>query len=117
MLTAVGFLGERWRLTCSTAASCSSPTASTADLYFIAARTEAQAKGSRGLSLFLVEKGTPGFRIGRARPKTGWLYIIINTTPLLINNAVSVTRSDPLTKGQKLPLTSGILPGALLTPH
>jgi acyl-CoA dehydrogenase len=44
-----------------------------ADLYFIAARTDPHAKGSRGLSMFIVEKGTPGFRVGRALEKTGWL--------------------------------------------
>ena len=43
------------------------------DLYFVAARTDAQAKGSRGISLFIVEKGTPGFRVGRALAKQGWL--------------------------------------------
>ncbi len=44
-----------------------------ADLYFVAARTDADAKGSRGISMFIVEKGTPGFRVGRALDKTGWL--------------------------------------------
>jgi acyl-CoA dehydrogenase len=44
-----------------------------ADLYFIAARTDPQAKGSRGISMFIVEKGSPGFRVGRALKKTGWL--------------------------------------------
>ena len=44
-----------------------------ADLYFVAARTDPEAKGSRGLSMFIVEKGTPGFRVGRALNKTGWL--------------------------------------------
>jgi acyl-CoA dehydrogenase len=44
-----------------------------ADLYFVAARTDPNAKGSRGLSMFIVEKGTPGFRVGRALNKTGWL--------------------------------------------
>jgi acyl-CoA dehydrogenase len=43
-----------------------------ADLYFVAARTDAQAKGSRGISMFIVEKGTPGFRVGRALEKQGW---------------------------------------------
>jgi acyl-CoA dehydrogenase len=44
-----------------------------ADLYFVAARTDPEAKGSRGISMFIVEKGTPGFRVGRALQKTGWL--------------------------------------------
>jgi acyl-CoA dehydrogenase len=42
------------------------------DLYFIAARTDAEAKGSRAITIFMVEKGTPGFRVGRALDKTGW---------------------------------------------
>ncbi|MCW5623050.1 MAG: acyl-CoA dehydrogenase family protein, partial [Burkholderiales bacterium] len=44
-----------------------------ADLYFVAARTDPEAKGSRALSMFIVEKGTPGFRVGRALEKSGWL--------------------------------------------
>ena len=44
-----------------------------ADLYFVATRTDPDAKGSRGVSMFIVEKGTPGFRVGRALNKTGWL--------------------------------------------
>jgi acyl-CoA dehydrogenase len=43
-----------------------------ADLYVVAARTDPESKGSRGLSMFLVEKGTPGFRVGRALQKQGW---------------------------------------------
>jgi len=42
-----------------------------ADLYFVAART-ADA-GARGLSIFAVEKGTPGLRVSRALHKQGWL--------------------------------------------
>jgi acyl-CoA dehydrogenase len=44
-----------------------------ADLVFVAARTDPHAKGSRGLSIFAVERGTPGFRVGRALAKQGWL--------------------------------------------
>jgi len=44
-----------------------------ADLYFVGARTDPTAKGSRGISIFAVEKGTPGFRVGRALKKSGWL--------------------------------------------
>ncbi|MGH8679886.1 MAG: acyl-CoA dehydrogenase family protein [Burkholderiales bacterium] len=43
------------------------------DLYFVAARTDPGAKGSRGISMFIVEKGAPGFRVGRALRKQGWL--------------------------------------------
>ena len=44
-----------------------------ADLYFVGAKTDPSAKGSRGISIFAVEKGTPGFRVGRALKKSGWL--------------------------------------------
>src|SRR5258706_9247342 len=44
-----------------------------ADLYFVSARPDPDAKGSRGLSMFIVEKGSAGFRVGRALNKTGWL--------------------------------------------
>ncbi|HET9976821.1 MAG TPA: acyl-CoA dehydrogenase family protein [Burkholderiaceae bacterium] len=39
------------------------------DLYFVAARTGA---GRHDISMFIVEKGTPGFTVGRALDKTGW---------------------------------------------
>jgi acyl-CoA dehydrogenase len=41
-----------------------------ADLYFVAAKT---GPGKREVSMFIVEKGTPGFTVGRALKKTGWL--------------------------------------------
>ena len=43
------------------------------DLYFVGAKTDFAAKGSRGISIFIVEKGTPGFHVGRALKKSGWL--------------------------------------------
>jgi len=43
------------------------------DLVFVAAKTDTAAKGSRGVSMFAVEKGTPGFSVGRALRKQGWL--------------------------------------------
>jgi acyl-CoA dehydrogenase len=43
-----------------------------ADLVFIAARTDATAKGSRGISIFAVERDTPGFKASRALKKMGW---------------------------------------------
>ncbi|MGA8261576.1 MAG: acyl-CoA dehydrogenase family protein [Arenicellales bacterium] len=43
-----------------------------ANLYFVAARTDPDARGSRGITMFLVEKGTPGFTVGRALDKMGW---------------------------------------------
>jgi acyl-CoA dehydrogenase len=41
-----------------------------ADLYFIAART---GSARHAISIFAVEKGTPGFTVGRQLDKTGWL--------------------------------------------
>ena len=43
-----------------------------ADVVFVAARTNPDVKGSRGLSIFAVEKGTDGFRASRALNKMGW---------------------------------------------
>jgi acyl-CoA dehydrogenase len=41
-----------------------------ADLYFIAART---SEARHGMSMFIVEKGAPGFQVGRSLAKSGWL--------------------------------------------
>lgn len=41
-----------------------------ADLYFVAART---GTARHAISMFIVEKGTPGFSVGRQLEKTGWL--------------------------------------------
>ena len=38
----------------------------------IAARTDPEAKGSRGISLFIVEKGNPGLKVARQFEKHGW---------------------------------------------
>jgi len=43
-----------------------------ADLVIVAARTDSNAKGSRGISMFLVERGTRGFSVGRKLEKFGW---------------------------------------------
>lgn len=43
-----------------------------ADLYVVAARTDPGARPSHGVSLFLVEKGTPGFQVARRLDKMGW---------------------------------------------
>ncbi len=43
-----------------------------ADLYCIAARSEGSGRGSRGISLFLVERGTPGLQVVRRLEKHGW---------------------------------------------
>ena len=42
-----------------------------ANLYCVAAKTET-GSGSKGVTMFLVEKGTPGFRVGRQLEKHGW---------------------------------------------
>ncbi|MGQ0619334.1 MAG: acyl-CoA dehydrogenase family protein [Panacagrimonas sp.] len=42
------------------------------DIYIVAARTEPEARGAKGLSLFLVDRGTPGLRVGRELDKHGW---------------------------------------------
>lgn len=43
-----------------------------ADLYCVAAKTDLSAKPSQSVSIFLVEKGAPGFRVSRALDKHGW---------------------------------------------
>ncbi|HVY00495.1 MAG TPA: acyl-CoA dehydrogenase family protein [Pseudorhodoplanes sp.] len=43
-----------------------------ADLYCVAAKTDPSARPSQGVSMFLVEKGTPGFKVARALDKHGW---------------------------------------------
>ena len=52
-----------------------------ANLYFVAAKTGA---GKRDMSMFIVEKGTPGFTVGRALKKTGWLSS--DTAELIFQN-------------------------------
>ncbi|RXM22356.1 hypothetical protein EO238_24250, partial [Citrobacter sp. AAK_AS5] len=52
-----------------------------ANLYFVAAKT---GPGKREVSMFIVEKGTPGFSVGRALKKTGWLSS--DTAELVFDN-------------------------------
>jgi acyl-CoA dehydrogenase len=52
-----------------------------ADLYFVAAKS---GPGRREVSMFIVEKGTPGFSVGRALKKTGWLSS--DTAELVFDN-------------------------------
>jgi acyl-CoA dehydrogenase len=52
-----------------------------ADLYFIAAKT---TDARHGMSMFIVEKGTPGFTVGRALKKSGWLSS--DTAELVFDN-------------------------------
>jgi acyl-CoA dehydrogenase len=51
------------------------------DLYFVAARTGA---ARHDITMFIVEKGTPGFTVGRALDKTGWLSS--DTAELVFDN-------------------------------
>ena len=52
-----------------------------ADVYFVAAKT---GPGKRDMSMFIVEKGTSGFSVGRALKKTGWLSS--DTAELVFDN-------------------------------
>jgi len=45
--------------------------ANQADLFFVIARTDEHAKGAKGFTLFLVERGFPGFSNGQKFEKTG----------------------------------------------
>ncbi|MGB8359981.1 MAG: acyl-CoA dehydrogenase family protein [Acidimicrobiia bacterium] len=56
-----------------------------ADVVFIAAKTQSDVRGSRGISIFAVEKGTEGFRASRAIEKMGWHAS--NTAELVLENA------------------------------
>ncbi len=42
-----------------------------ADLYFVAAKTD-PAAGTKGISMFIVEKGAPGLSVARPLDKMGW---------------------------------------------
>ena len=52
-----------------------------ANVYFVAAKTGA---ARHDMSMFIVEKGTPGFTVGRALKKTGWLSS--DTAELIFHN-------------------------------
>ena len=43
-----------------------------ADLYFVAAKTSADGPRSRAMTMFIVEKGTPGLTVARPLEKMGW---------------------------------------------
>jgi acyl-CoA dehydrogenase len=61
--------GEGWRLNGS---KMFITNGAIADVVFIAARTDPDAKGSRGISIFAVERGSEGFAASRALEKMGW---------------------------------------------
>ena len=44
-----------------------------ADLYCVAAKTTQDARPSESISMFLVERDRPGFRVGKKLEKHGWL--------------------------------------------
>jgi acyl-CoA dehydrogenase len=44
-----------------------------ADLYFVAAKTGGDAGRHRRMTMFAIERGTPGLRVARSLAKTGWL--------------------------------------------
>ncbi len=41
-------------------------------LYFVAARTDPDTEGSRGITMFIIEKNTPGLSVGSVLDKMGW---------------------------------------------
>jgi acyl-CoA dehydrogenase len=43
-----------------------------ADVYFVAARTDPNGKSANGISMFIVERNTPGFKVGRKLDKLGF---------------------------------------------
>ena len=45
-----------------------------AEIYLVMARTDKTIKGARGISSFIVEKGTAGFSFGRRENKMGFMY-------------------------------------------
>jgi acyl-CoA dehydrogenase len=54
------------------------------DIFFVAAKTDLEAKGSRGVTIFTIEAGTPGFSVGKKLNKTGWLCS--DTAELVFDN-------------------------------
>lgn len=54
------------------------------DIFFVAAVTDPDVKPSRGISIFAIEKGTPGFTVGKNLKKMGWLSS--DTAELIFDN-------------------------------
>lgn len=61
--------GEGWRLN---GTKMFITNGAIADVVFVAAKTNPESKGSRGISIFAVEHGTEGFQASRALEKMGW---------------------------------------------
>lgn len=55
-----------------------------ADVYFVAARTDPEGRSANGISMFIVEKNTPGFRVGRKLDKLG--FRSSDTAELIFDN-------------------------------
>jgi alkylation response protein AidB-like acyl-CoA dehydrogenase len=58
---------------------------SVAKLFFVRARTDASVHVKRGVTLFLVPNGTPGFRYGKVFNKRGWRFY--QNAELVFNDA------------------------------
>jgi acyl-CoA dehydrogenase len=56
------------------------------DLYFVAAKTDPDARGSRGITIFAIERGTPGLSVGQRLSKHGWLSS--DTAELVLDDCV-----------------------------
>lgn len=54
------------------------------DIFFVAAKTDTDAKPSRGITIFAIEKGTPGFTVSKSLKKMGWLSS--DTAELVFDN-------------------------------
>lgn len=61
--------GEGWRLN---GTKMFITNGAIADVVYVAARTDPEVKGSRGISIFAIEQGTEGFSASRALDKMGW---------------------------------------------
>jgi acyl-CoA dehydrogenase len=76
-----------------------------ADLYFVAARTGPPGR-NRELTMFAVEKGTPGFTVSRALDKTGWLASDSRRPHPCSDFHISTSRSAVQIRGCLTPLAS-----------
>ena len=63
--------GDEWILN---GEKCFIANAPVGKLFFIDARTDANAPLRQGTTMFLVERDTPGFRIGKVFNKSGWRF-------------------------------------------
>lgn len=74
--------GEGWRLN---GTKMFITNGAIADVVFVAAKTNPDVKGSRGISIFAVEQATEGFTASRALEKMGWHSS--NTAELVLDDA------------------------------